>query len=49
MESFTYRGSTSNFSRFNSGIVIKSPIKVWAGHPNRKKLEKEIEEAITFE
>ncbi|CZT13927.1 uncharacterized protein RAG0_17513 [Rhynchosporium agropyri] len=49
MESLSYRGSTSNFSRFESGIVVKSPMKIWAGNPNHKKLEIEREEAIAFE
>jgi hypothetical protein len=49
MESLTYRGSTSEFSRFDSGIIIKSPMKVWAGNPNSKKLEEEMEKAISFE
>jgi hypothetical protein len=49
MEPLKYRGSTSDFSRFNSGIIVKSPMKVWAGNPNRKKLEDEMEEAISFE
>jgi hypothetical protein len=49
MESLTYRGSTSDFSRLDSVIIIKSPMKVWPGNPNRKKLEKEMEEAISFE
>ncbi len=44
-----YRGSTSNFWRFDSDIIIKSPMKVWTGNPNCKKLEKEMEEAISFE
>jgi serine/threonine protein kinase len=49
MESLTYRGSTSDFSRFALGIVVKSPMKVWAGNPNCKKLEEEMEDAISFE
>jgi hypothetical protein len=49
MESLTYRGSTSDFSCFDSDIIVKSPMKVWAGNPNRKKLEEEMEKAITFE
>ncbi len=49
MESLTYHGSTSDFSRFNSGIIVKSPMKVWAGNPNYKKLEEEMEKAISFE
>jgi hypothetical protein len=49
MEPLMYRGSTSDFSRFNSSIIVKSPMKVWAGNPNCKKLEKEMEEAISFE
>jgi len=49
MESLTYRGSTSDFSRFDSAIIVKSPMKVWAGNPNCKKLEEEMEEAISFE
>ncbi|KAH9218053.1 kinase-like domain-containing protein, partial [Leptodontidium sp. 2 PMI_412] len=49
MNSLTYRGSTSVFSRFDSGIIVKSPMKVWAGNPNCKKLEEEMEKAIFFE
>ena len=49
MEPLIYCGSTSDFSRFNSGIIVKSPMKVWVGNPNRQKLEEEMEEAISFE
>ncbi|CAG8981742.1 hypothetical protein HYALB_00013354 [Hymenoscyphus albidus] len=49
MESLTYRGSTSDFFRFSSGIIVKSPMRVWAGNPNQQKLEEEMEKAISFE
>lgn len=44
-----YRGSTSDFSRLSSGVIVKSPMKVWAGNPNRKRLEDENEKAISIE
>jgi hypothetical protein len=49
MESLMYRGSTLDFSRFDSAIIIKSPMKIWAGNSKRKKLEEEMEAAILFE
>ncbi|EKD16956.1 uncharacterized protein L3040_006241 [Drepanopeziza brunnea f. sp. 'multigermtubi'] len=49
MESLPYRGSTSSFYRFDSGTVLKSPMKVWEGNPNRERLQAENEVAIRFE
>lgn len=41
-----YHGSTSDFSHFDLGIIIKLLIKVQGANPNYKKLEKEIEKEI---
>lgn len=49
MESLPYRGSTSNFYRFDSGTVLKSPLEVWEGNSNRERLQAESKVAIRFE
>ncbi|KAF2835319.1 kinase [Patellaria atrata CBS 101060] len=49
MESLPYHGSTSDFFRFDTGRIIKLPMKVWEGNPNHQELEEEMERAISFE
>jgi hypothetical protein len=49
MKPLSYRGSTSDFFCVCPGVVVKSPMKVWAKNPNRKELEQEMERAISFE
>lgn len=49
MESLPYRGSTSEFSRYDSTTVAKLPMNVWRGNPNYQGLEEEMKEAIDFE
>ncbi|KAF2195603.1 kinase-like protein [Zopfia rhizophila CBS 207.26] len=49
MKPLTYRGSTSDFFRIGPGVIVKSPMKVWVKNPNHKKLEEEMERAISFE
>ncbi|TLD38556.1 kinase-like protein [Venturia nashicola] len=49
MESLPYHGSTSNFYRFDSGTVLKSPLEVWEGNSNRERPQAESEAAIRLE
>jgi hypothetical protein len=49
MEPLTYLGSTSQFSRIGPGIIVKSPMKIWKGNSNHKKLEEENASAIDIE
>jgi hypothetical protein len=49
MEPLTYLGSTSQFSRIGPGVIIKSPMKVWTGNSNHKKLGEENASAIDIE
>ena len=49
MQALPYRGTTSDFYRHTQNVILKKPMKVWEGNPDRASLEKKNAEAIEIE
>jgi hypothetical protein len=49
MQSLPYCGSTSDFYRTAEGVILKSPMKVSEGNPDREALETANINAINIE